>query len=190
MTHHSWTRINWGVIGQVLCVYMSYICILREVFVLVSQLLVSSYSLYYPRGTCAIFWAGGETARRVNIPPSTCWPSNWGIPAHDRASASAAEADDCSVPLLFWFGSDKHRLSPAAWSPGHNSLSTEEGEGTGVGWRNRKVGHISKVLLKITALSVACYRKWLQKVGHYQNKTAEAVYIFSMRIMKWNIFCQ
>lgn len=45
----------------------------------------------------------------------------------------AGEADDCSAPPLFWFGSDKHRLSPAAWSPDHNSLNTGEGEKGGGG---------------------------------------------------------
>lgn len=121
------------VIGQVLCVYMAYICILWEVFVHVSQLLAAVTLCIVPEGP-RLFSEPGETARRANIPPSTCWPSNWGIPAHDRPSVSAAEADDCSAPLLFWFGSDKHRLSPAAWSPDHNSPNTEEGRGKKWGW--------------------------------------------------------
>lgn len=80
-------------------------------------------------------------ARSVNIPPSTCWPSSWGIPAPDRPSLSADEEDDRSVPPLFWFGSDKHRLSPAAWSPDRNSLNTGEGSGErGEGGEKEKIG--------------------------------------------------
>lgn len=108
------------------------------VFVLVSQLLVPERP--------GLFCEPVGKERRANIPPSTCWPSNWGIPSPDRASVSAAEADDCSAPPLFWFGSDKNRLSLAAWSPDHNSLNTGEGRGEmGDGWRMReKKGILAK----------------------------------------------
>lgn len=114
-------------IGQVLCVYMSYICNLWEVFVLVSQLLAGVTVSNLPEGTQAM-------GKGANIPHSTYWPSNWGIHAPDRPSVSVAERDDCSAPLLFWFGSDKHTLSPAAWSPDHNSPNTEERRGRKWGW--------------------------------------------------------
>lgn len=68
----------------------------------------------------------GEMVQKGNIPHSTCWLSNWGIPGIDRPSVCVAVADDCSVPPLFLFGSDKHRLSPAAWSPDHKLLNTGE----------------------------------------------------------------
>lgn len=76
-----------------------------------------------------LFCESEEMARRANIPPSICWPSNWGILAPDRPSVSVAEADDCSAPPLFLFGSEQHRLSLAAWCPDHNSPNTREGKG-------------------------------------------------------------
>lgn len=79
----------------------------------------------------------GLTERRANIPPSICWPSSSGILEPDRTSASAAEEDDRSVPPLFGFGSDTHRLSAAAWCLDRNSLNTGEGrrEKGGVEWK-------------------------------------------------------
>lgn len=126
-------------------------------FVLASQLLAAVTVSMVPERP-GLFCEPEEMVRKANIPPSTCWPSNWGTPAPDRPSVSAAEADDCSAPPVFWFGSDKHRLSPAAWSPDHNSLNTGDGRGEkGDGcWveNERNAGHISKVLLKIIALSL------------------------------------
>lgn len=115
-----------------------------------------------PRGSPGYFAKPEETTRRANIPRSTCWTSNRGIPAPDRPSASAAEEDDRSVPPLFWFGSDKHRQSPAASSPDRNSLSTAEGRGEKGGWveNERKEGHISNVLVKITALNLYWLLSW------------------------------
>lgn len=53
---------------------------------------------------------------------------------------SEAGADDCSASLLFWFGSDIHRLHPAVWSLGHSLLNTGEeiaGKGDGC-WTENK----------------------------------------------------
>lgn len=135
--------------------YTSYICILWGVFVSACQLPAAFPLCAFssPSGETGLGLFSEGTARRANIPPSSGWPSNWGIPAHGRPSASVAEADGCSAPLLFWSGSGKCRRSPAAWCHGHSSPNTEEGKGGGAAGKDdggrekeRKAGHFSPLM--------------------------------------------
>lgn len=134
--------------------YTSYICILWGVFVSVCQLPAGVFSS--PSGRLGWVFFPQGTARRANIPPSSGWPSNWGILARGRPSASAGEADGCSAPLLFWFGSGKRRRSPAAWCRGHSSPNTEVGKGGAAAGKDdggregeRRAGHFSPLMTMV-----------------------------------------
>lgn len=109
---------------------------LPTVFVLTSQLLAAV--TVPPQRLRLLSETEERQQRRANIPPSTCLLSNWGILEHGRPSVFWDGEDECSGHPLFWFGSDKHRLSPAAWSPDHSSLNTGEGKERGGGWVESK----------------------------------------------------
>jgi len=153
--HYAWMGINWLVIGQVLCV-----C-------------ATSATPPSPGSCCVCAWVSAvcgsgcyQSQRRQweNIPPATCWLSKWDILEPDRPSVSVAEADDCSESPPLWFGSGKHRISPAAWCRDHSSLNTGKGsreEGSGCCGQKKTFLAKSSSWLRVDTNSTYSYRNYI-----------------------------
>lgn len=155
MTHYSLTRINGVVIGQVLCVYMSYICSLWEMFVLVSQLLTALTLSIFADRLHTVLWARGHGEKgKTYLTPPVGLPTG----ASSRpAGFLCAWPRQMAAVLLFYFGlvlintGNVPLLDPPATT--HRTLK-RGGERSGDGCCvETKVGHVSKVLLEIITLS-------------------------------------